>query len=286
MSPDFSSDEYRDSQREAWTSVAAAWKAWWKIFEAGAQPVNEVLVERAATKFAGRALDVATGIGEPSITAAKTVGPEGSVLAVDLAPDMLKFAAERAAEHDVRNIEFLESDAEEMELEAESFDSATSRWGLMLMRDPAKAIERVRAALKPDARFAAAVWAPEDQAPFLSLTRSVLERELNLPPRDPNEPGPFRLCTEGALDALFVEGGFEDVARELVTVTTEFANADEYVECTAEMSSSFRKAIADLDPVKRDQVLEAVRAAANSHADERGHIRFESLTWVVSGRRP
>ena len=277
--------EFRDSQREAWTSVAGAWKNWWRIFESGAQRVNDVLVERSSTKFAGRALDVATGIGEPSLTVARAVGPEGSVLAVDLSPGMLEHAADRARECDVTNIEFVEADAQEIELEPASFDSATSRWGLMLMQDPALAIARVHGALKPESRFAAAVWAPPEQAPFLALARSVLTRELDLPPIDVAEPGPFGLSTEGALDGLLEAGGFEDVARELVPVHTEFESADEYLTCTREMSSSFRKQIAELDAATVERLLTAIRAEAQTHAGADGRIRFESLTWVVSGRR-
>ena len=55
-------------------------------------------VELADIKAGQLVLDVATGIGEPAVTAARKVGPTGKVVATDQAPLMLAIARERAAE--------------------------------------------------------------------------------------------------------------------------------------------------------------------------------------------
>ena len=88
--------EFKTTQRAVWSAVAAGWKKWWRLFEAGAQPLNDRLVELARIRPGMRVLDVATGIGEPALTASRAVGARGSVLGVDWASEMVALARERA----------------------------------------------------------------------------------------------------------------------------------------------------------------------------------------------
>jgi ubiquinone/menaquinone biosynthesis C-methylase UbiE len=69
-------------------------------------------------------LDIATGYGEPAVTAAKIIQPGGSVIGVDVSPQMLEIARERAANlglHDI--IRFEEGDIDKLSLQQESFDA-------------------------------------------------------------------------------------------------------------------------------------------------------------------
>jgi ubiquinone/menaquinone biosynthesis C-methylase UbiE len=81
-------------------------------------PLSERLLELAEVGPGDRVLDIATGIGEPAVTTARRVGPEGRVLATDIAPGMLEIGRERAAELGLDNVEFWEADAEALELPA------------------------------------------------------------------------------------------------------------------------------------------------------------------------
>ena len=92
----FDSDRYKINQRKSWDNAAEGWQKWWKTFEQGAQIVNQRLVELAEIKQGDKVLDIATGIGEPAITAARKVGIKGHVMATDISPQMLKIAKERA----------------------------------------------------------------------------------------------------------------------------------------------------------------------------------------------
>jgi ubiquinone/menaquinone biosynthesis C-methylase UbiE len=68
------------------------------------------LVELAKINPNSRVLDIATGIGEPAITAAKKIrtgNGRGHVLAMDMSPQMLSIAKQRASSLDlVQVIEF------------------------------------------------------------------------------------------------------------------------------------------------------------------------------------
>jgi ubiquinone/menaquinone biosynthesis C-methylase UbiE len=59
-----------------------------------------------------RVLDVATGIGEPALTAAGIVGAEGEIVGTDLSPRMIDVARQRAANQGIFNATVHVSDAD------------------------------------------------------------------------------------------------------------------------------------------------------------------------------
>src|ERR1700722_16786400 len=85
----------KGQQKAAWDDSAEGWKQWWPTFERAAQVVNDRLVALANVRAGNRVLDIATGSGEPALTAARAVGPSGRVVAVDMSPGMLAIARER-----------------------------------------------------------------------------------------------------------------------------------------------------------------------------------------------
>ena len=119
--------------------VAEGWQKWWKTFEQDAQKVNERLVELAEIKQGDKVLDIATGIGEPAITAARKVGIKGHVVATDISPQMLKIAKQRAVYFGLQDIvEFKELDGERIDIDLQplleslqqssSFNAVLCRW--------------------------------------------------------------------------------------------------------------------------------------------------------------
>ena len=88
---------------------------------------------RAAVKAArlargGRALDVACGTGKLTAALRRAVGPDGSVVGVDLSPLMLSEA--RRAIGDLAGVEFVLGNALALPVEDGSFDAATIAFGL------------------------------------------------------------------------------------------------------------------------------------------------------------
>ena len=101
---------------------------------------TELMLDLAELETGNRVLDVAAGTGEQTLAAARRVGPTGRVLATDIAPGMLEVAAEEARQAGLPNVETRVMDAQSLDLEADAFDAAISRRGLMLIPDHRKAL--------------------------------------------------------------------------------------------------------------------------------------------------
>ena len=113
----FDAHHYKSFQRQGWNSAASGWKYWWQVIEKGAQMINDRLIDLAKIKPGDKVLDLATGIGEPAVTAAKVVGPQGHILAVDISSQMLSIARQRSVSLGLQDIiEFKESDIESLQL--------------------------------------------------------------------------------------------------------------------------------------------------------------------------
>src|SRR5579863_3634284 len=137
---------YKAQQREQWSNAAEGWRRQWATFERGAQPLSDRLMALAQVAPGQRVLDVATGIGEPAMTAARRVGPSGAVVALDQAPQMLAIARERIRDAGLSNVEFIEGDAETVALPPDAFDAVICRWALFFFPDPVGTLARLRAA--------------------------------------------------------------------------------------------------------------------------------------------
>lgn len=169
------------------------------------RPLSDRMLELARVSEGLHALDVACGRGEPAIPAAKRVGPQGRVLAIDREPGVLQMARENAAREALQNIEFRVADAESFETGGERFDVATVRWALMYMRHPERALLSIHRALKPGGALVIASWVEADWA---VLPRKALSLFCELPPIDTSTPGIFRHADAAQLNGLLQRTGF------------------------------------------------------------------------------
>jgi ubiquinone/menaquinone biosynthesis C-methylase UbiE len=275
--------EFKRTQREAWSLSAIGWNRWWRVFEDGAQVVNDELCDLARLRAGQRVLDLASGLGEPSFTAGRRVGARGSVLGVDLAPQMVAFARERALERGAANVRFEEGDGEDLQVEPLSFDAAVSRWGLMLMPEPVRAARCVRRALKPGSFFAAAVWSSPDEVPFIAVPQRVAERELGLPPPDATTPGPLRMGREGLLERCLLDAGFTGIESRVVPLTIRFASVAELVTFQREMSGTLKRALESAPPDVQERTWGVFAKAAEPFVGADGVVRFDNRCRLAVG---
>jgi ubiquinone/menaquinone biosynthesis C-methylase UbiE len=282
------SKKYKEEERQSWDSVAAAWQKWWKTIERGTENVSRRLVELAEIKPGSRVLDIATGIGEPALTAAKQVGKSGQVLATDISPQMLSFAKQRAISLGLQIvIEYKEGDAETIDLPPLTFDAALCRWGLMLMPDPKTCLSNIYRSLVNGGHFAAAVWGSPEKVPFAFVPMSIILKETNSPPPPPGSPGPFSMSDQNSLKNSYLASGFKDPSIERMNVVFDFNSPDDYLTFVIEHGGpALQKPLAGQTNKKRKEIFKAISKAAEKYVeDTTGKVRLENEAMLIVGRK-
>jgi len=272
------SQSLKGDQKRDWDSAAAGWRKWWPVFEKAAQHVSDRLVDLAGIKPGDRVLDIATGNGEPAVTAARRVGPAGRVVATDQSAGMLAIARERAATLGIGNIDFRESDAESLALSERDFDAVVCRWGFMFMPDLAAALNGIRSRMKAGARLATAVWSTPDKVPMITVGAAIVRQLANLPPPPPNALDPLRLADTSILERALTASGFKSVTIERLQVVFEFASPEAFTQFRREVSAPFRALLERQTHELRDRIVNAVTEAARAYAGADGKVRTSNET--------
>ena len=253
----FDSNQFKMDQREGWNSVAEGWKVWWSLLRKEAE-VSQRLIESAEIKSGQRVLDVATGIGEPSMSVAKVVGTSGYVLATDISRQMLAIANERAAFLKLQDIiEFKESDAENLDLANSAFDAALCRWGLMLLPNLDAAIGKIYSSLVSGGRFAVAVWADAPKVPIISLATKIIGSQVQMSAL-PGTPNPFSLADTSKPENSLARAGFRGIHIDKVIVTFEFASGADYCRYCQAVSASARIVLSKETEQRKEEIWRKV----------------------------
>jgi ubiquinone/menaquinone biosynthesis C-methylase UbiE len=199
--------QYRLIAAEKWKAKSAAM----------GQAVTDALVECAQPKPGMRVLDLASGTGEPAISLALRVGGQGHVTALDLSPDLLEIARGRAEARGLQNFTTQQGDAHSLPFPSDSFDLATSRFGVMFFRDPVLAMRELLRVLRPGARACFLAWGSFEQ-PYWQSMMGVVHRRVGGTLLEPGGPDPFRFAAPGSLSEILRSAGFASVEEETRTL--------------------------------------------------------------------
>jgi ubiquinone/menaquinone biosynthesis C-methylase UbiE len=261
----------RQQSRTAWGAVAPGWykqrEEIWKV----SHPVSEWMIKKLNPQPGDTVLELAAGLGDTGLMAARLVGEAGRVIITDFAPEMVAAARRRAQEMDVHNAEFRVLDAERMDLETDNVDGVLCRWGYMLMIDPAAAFAETRRVLRPGGRLAFSVWATRERNPALSLAGKVLVAQGHIPPPDPEAPGAFAMADAGHVRQFVVGAGFAEPEIEEVYFRWTFADQDAYWQFLTEAAASTSPILRTLPSEAQDTVRKRVHEAARPFYSGEGY---------------
>lgn len=278
--------DYKSSVRGEWTAAAAGWQKWLQTLEAddAGPAVTRVLLEQAHLQRGDAVLDVGSGYGEPGLSAATAVGPDGHVTCLDISGDMLAFAETRARAAGLSNVSFVETDIEALELAPASLDVVLSRAAIMYASNPLETLRRLHTALRPGGRLAVAVWATPDKVAFATPVAVMIEMLGIEPPAA--GPGPFALGADGALEELVRDAGFTDVVAGTALAVYEIASAETCTEWIRDVAPPITELIADQpEPVQQDVWDRVTRGWAPFQGPD-GAVRLPCTAVCVSARKP
>ena len=261
----------RQQSRAAWGAVASGWYAQREEIWKASRPVTQWMVRKLDPQPGDTVLELAAGLADTGLMAARLVGEAGHVILTDFTPEMVAAARRRAEELGVHNAEFRVLDAERMDLATDSVDGVLCRWAYMLMIDPAGAFAETRRVLRPGGRLAFSVWAARERNPALSLVGGVVESQGHIPPPDPGAPSAFAMADPERIRELVVGAGFAEPEIEEVTFRWPFADQDAYWRYVTETSASASPVLRSLAPEARNEVREQVHEAARPYRSGEGY---------------
>jgi arsenite methyltransferase len=207
-------------------------------------------------------LDLGSGGGMDVMVAAARVAPGGTVIGLDMSPEMLQLARSNAAKVGATNVEFRQGDLESIPLGDESVDVIISNCVVNLAPDKTRALREAHRVLRPGGR----------------LTISDIVSREPVPPRLRGDLTAWAACLGGALtDAEYrrhlAAAGFVDV---------EIERGREYTAADAE-SAGLGPLLARLgvqDAISLGFASTSVRArkAPSPPAQSNGHVPAAAVT--------
>ena len=230
---------------------------WWSAGQAARQQIygaaTELMLDLADVQAGSRVLDVAAGTGESTLMAAARVGSNGHVLAADVSTSMLNVAAEAARKAGLTNVETHVMNAENLELDMDSFDAVICRNALMLFPNPVKALTEMRRVVKPGGKVAVMVHSAQEKNPYHGVPFAIIRRLGNIPAPAPGEPWMYGLGEPGALEEVYRRGDFLNVSVRAVPIQRRLPSAADAVENMKKGAGDTRELMNRLNEADRER---------------------------------
>ena len=270
---------------DRWSGSAPFWEKHSEIIRQMFAPVTDALVEDAQIGREHVVLDIAMGPGDPALSVASLVGPQGKVYGVDPIPEMVE-AAHRAADRlGLTNTQFDVAYADQLPFSTATFDAVISRFGVMFFPSPVGAMREMLRVLKPGRKLAMAVWHFAERNPFHHTLSRVMEQHVASPPVAEDAPDAFRFARPGKLTEVVVEAGARDVSERLFEFNIQAPiSVEDFWTLRLEMSDKHRKKLAMLSSEQGNnaqrQALEVFREYSTG-----GGMSFPAEVLIVSGTK-
>jgi ubiquinone/menaquinone biosynthesis C-methylase UbiE len=248
----------RRVQRYGWDRAVPFYEESWS---AQLAPAQELLLELADLRPGEHVLDVACGTGLVTIPAARSVGPEGRVLATDISDGMVAAARSMCADAGVTGVEFARMGAENLDVESGAFDAALCALGLMYVPEPDAALRQIRDALRPGGRMVLAVWGARQNCGWAGIF-PVVDSRVNTDVC----PMFFHLGTSTILAEIAEQEGFRDVSLHRIGTVLEYDTDDDAVSAAfagGPVAMAYARFDADLQAEARLDYLSSIAGFKN-----------------------
>jgi SAM-dependent methyltransferase len=184
-------------------------------------PPAAELARRVPAKPAGDVLEIACGTGLASRRIRARLDPAVRLVATDLSPAMLEYAAKQTG---AEGIEWREADACKLPFADGEFALVVCALGFMFPPDKPKAFSEARRVLKPGGKLHFSAWDRIEENPTGRIGTETLE---SLAPGDPDLVfrTQYSLADPALLRQLVTDAGFTEVRIEPVPLEVSGASA-------------------------------------------------------------
>jgi SAM-dependent methyltransferase len=268
-----------------WSGSAPFWDKHREIIGQMFAPITPALVQDAQIAAEHAVLDIATGPGEPALSVASLVGPQGKVFGIDSIPEMIAGARRTATRLGLKNVQFEVAYADRLPFPADSFDAVICRFGVMFFPAPVDAIREMLRVLKPGRKLALAVWHFAERNPFHYSLSRVIDRFVPSPPLPPDALDAFRFASPGALSRVLAEAGAAAVSERLLSFAIQAPiSVEDFWTLRLEMSDKLRAKISALSSEQLADVHRQAVASLREYSMDRG-MHFPAEVHIVSAAK-
>jgi ubiquinone/menaquinone biosynthesis C-methylase UbiE len=220
------------------------------------EPYAKYVAERVALLHPNRILETAAGTGIVT-RAVREAAPEATIVATDINPAVVQFAAERVQ---LDNVTLEPADAQDLPFDDASFDLVVCLFGIMFFPDKVRANAEARRVLRRGGRYIVVTFNRLDLNP---VPKDAGQAVATLFPEDPRymERGPFSYTDAAVVEKDLRAAGFDDVAVETVGLSSRVIARDAARGIV--LGSPFRAEIERLDPSALERATAAVEEKLN-----------------------
>ena len=122
--------------RRRWRDSAYYWSKHRNIIEAMFAQATQALIQKAEIAKGNEILDVAGGMGEPSLSIAERYGSDVAITFTDIIWEMIEAARQEADTRKLDRIRFCRCSGDQLPFRDQSFDVIVSRFGIMFFPTP------------------------------------------------------------------------------------------------------------------------------------------------------
>jgi len=249
-----------------------------KIYEAVYLPALfdewcPLVVDAANIQTGHRVIDVACGTGALAITVSERIGPKGTIVGIDINEGMLNIARSKSS-----SVEWLNSPAELLPFEDDSFNCVVSQFGLMYFENQENAMREMIRVLQPGGSLAVAVWdklehnsgfAAEDQ-----LWQQVFGEEWG-------DESPYKLGDKNILQSLFTNSGVADIQITTHNGAACFESIESWIHTGAKGWTEDDA----IDEEKLKLLLNTAEKDLTNFRKPQGTIAFPTSAHIVTARK-
>ncbi|MEX0806151.1 MAG: methyltransferase domain-containing protein [Candidatus Binatia bacterium] len=180
------------------------------------------------------------------------------MLATDISAAMLNRAAQAAREAGLTTVETGVMNAENLELDANSFDTVLCRMGLMLFPHPLKTLTSMQGIVKQEGRVAVMAHSTPASNLYHGLPLEIVRRIGRMAPPPPEQPGMFALGGPGVLEGAFRKSGLQDVSVCPVAIRRKFSSLPEAIKSMKESNAVLQDLLAKLNDADQDRAWKEI----------------------------
>jgi len=276
-------DEVREKQRESWNKFSTGWKKWDELTMNFLRPVGTAILDSIPWKDNFKVLDIASGTGEPGLTAASIV-KNGMVTGTDLSEEMVAIAAENAQQKGLKNFTTKVCSADALPFPDESFDAVICRNGVMFFPDLGKAAVEIRRVLKTGGHFSAGFFISPEKNQWATTTMNVINKYVEMPPSNADTPGLFRCAKPGMMKEILKGAGFKNFTEKEVSFSLDVPTIEMYWSFQTEVAAPVVYGLSKADEATRQRIQETVFADVAGYLKD-GNYRLPAMELVLTGQK-